>query len=327
MEIFDELRTCAWAILLAAREVVDSDVPEGAVTLHYKTTSQTVVVLDGVHIDGDVFYDEKQCWRVSQNLPETVRTILDLYLPVLGTHSQPSVVVGHLGQSVDAKIATVNGDAFYVTGEENRDHLHRMRALSHAVLVGAETVLSDDPQLNTRTVPGPSPIRVVIDPGRRVPSNAGILRDGAAPTWLIHADNVPGVMEEPSSPVRRILLPAIEGRLQMNDIVTALAERGVRRLFVEGGGVTVSNMLAQNCLDWLQLAVAPILVGTGRPAIQLPGVSAMQDALRPPFQLYRMGTDVLWNFDVRNVDIQNGLSGPSPQQPVGQMAIPFQRLV
>ena len=100
------------------------------------------------------------------------------------TPAQP-LTVGHLGQSLDGFIATHSGDSQFVTGEENLRHMHRMRALSDAVLVGAGTVAADDPQLTTRQVTGPSPLRVVIDPMRRLPDTYRVFHDDAAPTLYV----------------------------------------------------------------------------------------------------------------------------------------------
>ena len=90
--------------------------------------------------------------------------LIDLYLPICSATGARPITVGHLGQSLDGFIATHAGESQFVTGEENILHLHRMRALCDAVVVGAGTVAADDPQLTTRHVSGPSPLRVVLDP-------------------------------------------------------------------------------------------------------------------------------------------------------------------
>src|SRR5262249_54371948 len=94
--------------------------------------------------------------------------ILDLYLPICSATAEHPITVGHLGQSLDGFIATHAGESRYVTGQENIVHLHRLRAICHAVVVGARTVSTDDPQLTTRLVEGPNPLRVIIDPARRL---------------------------------------------------------------------------------------------------------------------------------------------------------------
>ena len=85
------------------------------------------------------------------------RALIDLYLPICSATDADPITVGHLGQSLDGFIATHSGDSQFVTGEENILHLHRMRALCDAVIVGAGTVAADDPQLTTRHVEGREP--------------------------------------------------------------------------------------------------------------------------------------------------------------------------
>ncbi len=96
------------------------------------------------------------------------QSALDLYLPICSATTTRPIAVGHLGQSLDAFIATHSGDSQFVTGSANIVHLHRMRALCDAVIVGSGTVAADDPQLTTGMCPGPNPLRVVFDPARRV---------------------------------------------------------------------------------------------------------------------------------------------------------------
>ncbi len=74
----------------------------------------------------------------------------------------------------------------------------------------------------------------------------------------------------------------------------ALAARGLNRLFVEGGGITVSRFLAARALDRLQLTVAPVLLGSGRPGVALPEIAEPQHGLRPRMRRVTLGEDVLF---------------------------------
>jgi riboflavin biosynthesis pyrimidine reductase len=76
------------------------------------------------------------------------------------------VVVGQFGQSIDARIATDTGHSHFINGAAGLAHLHRLRALVDAVVVGVGTALADDPQLTVRRVAGPCPARVVMGSGR-----------------------------------------------------------------------------------------------------------------------------------------------------------------
>ena len=115
----------------------------------------------------------------SCSCPRTIaaHALIDLYLPICSATTQHPITVGHLGQSLDGFIATHSGDSQFVTGQENILHLHRMRALCDAIVVGAGTVAADDPQLTTRHVSGPSPLRVVLDPMRRLGEHYKVFRD------------------------------------------------------------------------------------------------------------------------------------------------------
>src|ERR1700754_3479338 len=92
-----------------------------------------------------------------------------LFGPLRAGRADSLMVVGQLGQSLDGRIATETGHSHYVNGPSGLAHLHRLRALVDAVVVGVGTALADDPQLTVRRVSGPQPARVVIDPNGRLP--------------------------------------------------------------------------------------------------------------------------------------------------------------
>ena len=223
------------------------------------------------------------------------------------TADSPAWSVGQLGQSLDGCVATQGGDSSFINGPQVLAHLHRLRALADAVLVGAGTAASDNPRLTTRRVSGPNPVRVLLDPGLRVPADAHVFTDGAAPTLLVcdaarraeaaarvGADQVIVVPAQADDAV------AAGAWLDLAALQAALLARGLRVLFVEGGGITVSRFIAQRRLDRLHLSVAPVVIGDGRPGLQLPPAARMQDALRPANSLFTMGQDVLWDLALRH---------------------------
>ncbi|SMF11952.1 riboflavin-specific deaminase C-terminal domain-containing protein [Tistlia consotensis] len=212
-----------------------------------------------------------------------------LYEPLL----RPAWRLGHLGQSLDGFIGTAGGRGDVINGAENLDHLHRLRALADAVVVGAGTVAADDPQLTVRRVPGRNPVRVVIDPRGALEPGHRLFQDGAAPTLQasLAPGRAPGLAE-------RLTVAEREGTLSLADLVEQLAARGLARIFVEGGGVTVSRFLAAGQLDRLQLCVAPLLLGGGKRGLGLPPAGRMAEAWRAPCRCWRMGPDVLFDFDL-----------------------------
>ena len=191
------------------------------------------------------------------------------------------MTVGHLGQSLDGFIATHAGESQYVTGEENIRHLHRMRALCDAVVVGAGTVAADDPQLTTRHVSGPSPVRVVLDPTRRLADHYRVFNDDSADTLYVCGRSY---AVEGETHFGRAMMVAVDDReagVDVTEVLRLLRARGCHRIFVEGGGVTVSMFLEANLLDRLQIAIAPLLIGDGRPAIRLPPRTTLSDCIAP----------------------------------------------
>lgn len=220
--------------------------------------------------------------------------LADRYLPLC--LAGPRLVCAQLGQSLDGFIATRTGDADYVTGEEDRRHLHRLRALTDAVVVGAGTVVADDPRLTVRACAGAHPVRVVLDPHGRVPPSRGVFTDGAAPTlWVVGAEYARGR----SAPhgVELLVLPDREA-FAPRRLVESLAGRGLGRLLVEGGGVTVSRFLRDRSLHRLYVTVAPVLLGDGVPGLRFTGPTAMRDALRPPVRRTALGADTLFELDL-----------------------------
>lgn len=243
----------------------------------------------------------------SGGIRDAETTVLDasdafvsLYRPLCEPVANRSRVVGHLGQSLDGYIATASGDSNFVNDPENILHLHRLRALSDAVIVGAGTVAADDPQLTTRRVAGPNPLRVILDPKRRLPLTSRVFTDNAAATVLVAAETTAGPSRHGNADV--LLVPSRDGELDLARLIEILVNRGLRKLFVEGGGTTVSRFIDANQLDRLHIAIAPVLTGRGKPGLRLAANETMAECPRPNHRLFTMGQDILIDCDLRAGD-------------------------
>lgn len=211
-------------------------------------------------------------------------------------------VVAQLGQSMDGFIASRTGDAIFVTGPEDREHLHRLRALVDAVVVGASTVAADDSRLTVRAVPGPHPVRIVLDPRGILPPISHVLTDGVAPTvWVVGPEASVG---RTSAHVDVVRWPDV-GPMDPHDVLALLGSRSLTRVLVEGGGRLVSAWVAAGAVDRLFLTTAPVLIGEGIPGLRLPGQDKMSDALRPPARRWMLGSDLVTEFDLRPAATQD----------------------
>lgn len=236
--------------------------------------------------------DDEAIWQGVLARDPSAIAALPLYEPL----AAGPLVLGRIAQSLDGRIATLNGESFWISGPEDILHTHRLRALFDVVLVGAGTVRADDPLLTTRRCEGPSPVRVVLDAERRLTASYRLFRDGP-PTLLICAeDRADGT---PHGAAEVVGVPRRDGGLDLAAVLAALAARGLHRIFIEGGGVTVSRFLAAGLLDRLHVTVAPLLLGEGIPAFSFAGVSRPEEGMRLTWDVYRLGADVLLDIPLR----------------------------
>lgn len=237
-------------------------------------------------------------WRCEHALAAEAVDLLSLFLPLVARTGP--LAIAQLGQSLDGRIATESGASHYINGLEARTHLHRLRAVVDAVLVGVDTVNDDDPQLTVRHVAGCNPVRVVLDPRGRVRRGSQLLHDGAALT--VHVVSGAAGVDDLAPGVERVVLPvSAEGRFDPGAVLGWLQTQGLRSVLVEGGGRTVSAFMHAGGLDRLHLLVAPLLIGSGRPGLQLPPVSTLDEALRPRCHSYRCGEDTIFDLELRRI--------------------------
>jgi diaminohydroxyphosphoribosylaminopyrimidine deaminase / 5-amino-6-(5-phosphoribosylamino)uracil reductase len=235
---------------------------------------------------------------MSQSSPDEARDVA--FAPIARILSAPRdrpFVVAQLGQSLDGRIAIESGESRWINKQAALAHVHRVRAAVDAVVVGVGTVAADDPLLNVRHVPGRNPARVIIDPNGRLPKSARcLLGDDGCRRIVVRGAEAPlpkGVEE--------LRLPCEGGRLDPTAIVQGLFRLGLGSMLIEGGAHTVSAFLAARALDRLHVLVAPVILGSGKPGLQLPPIARLADALRPPAEVHVLDDgDVLFDCDVRS---------------------------
>lgn len=178
-----------------------------------------------------------------------------------------------LALSLDGRIATGNGRSKWITGPEARRYVHLMRAEHDAIAIGIGTALADDPELTCR-LPGlaaHSPHRVIFDSRLRLPPSSRLAdasRTATSVVTLTGADPVRRAALEGAG-IEVLELPAgTEGGVDLRAALEALADRGVTRLMLEGGGILAAAFLKAGLVDALTIFTAPVVLGgDGYPAI------------------------------------------------------------
>lgn len=282
----------------AARAVEVIDIGRAA---RFRRELQTghLQAVDDENAAAELSWNPLRGWQ-AHGMESAAQALLDLYLPISSATAERPITIAHLGQSLDGFIATPSGDSSFVTGPENILHLHRLRALCDAVVVGAGTVRADNPRLTTRLVTGRNPARIILDSACRLSPVHTVFSDGQADTLRVCLQGSCAGSGAPANAGGLLEIPAGEAGLDLRELMRVLRARGYQRVLIEGGGVTVSSFLQAGLVDRLHIAIAPILIGEGRPAVRLPPQGRLQDCLRLRHRIYRSGNDILFDCDLRS---------------------------
>lgn len=213
------------------------------------------------------------------------------------TRGLPFVIL-KLAASLDGKIATVTGDAGWISDTDSRRTVHRLRNQVDAVLVGAGTVVADDPQLTCRIRGGRDPWRIILDPRLRIPLSARLLRQReSARNVIVASDRAPekkvSALEALGAQVWKMKLR--NGTIPWTPLLKKLAAMGIVSVMIEGGATTAAWALKEKAVDKVLFFYASkILGGDGRVMIGALGIKHVrQSILVQRMEARKSGTDFL----------------------------------
>ncbi|AKC67849.1 bifunctional diaminohydroxyphosphoribosylaminopyrimidine deaminase/5-amino-6-(5-phosphoribosylamino)uracil reductase RibD [Bacillus altitudinis] len=200
------------------------------------------------------------------------------------------------GITLDGKIASATSDSKWITSETSRYDAHHIRSINDAILVGAQTVIHDDPSLTARIPNGHHPIRIVLDSKLSIPLTAKVVTDQMAPTWIFttkQADEEKRAALEAAGV--NVIMTDSDIRVPLQEVLQVLGERNVSSLMIEGGGQINASFLEQQLVDKLVIYMAPKLIG-GRLSPSFfggEGIRLMSDAIElDQLSLEPLGKDI-----------------------------------
>ncbi|MEN8256619.1 MAG: bifunctional diaminohydroxyphosphoribosylaminopyrimidine deaminase/5-amino-6-(5-phosphoribosylamino)uracil reductase RibD [Thermodesulfobacteriota bacterium] len=209
-------------------------------------------------------------------------------------------VIMKAGCSLDGRIAVADGRCAWITGEESRREVHRLRDRVDAILVGVDTAINDNPSLTTRLSGrrGHDPLRIVLDSALRMSPQAGMLKqDSAAPTWIFCSAKADKgrrqALQDAGARVMEVTEKA--GRLDLHKVLEILGKKGVNSLLVEGGSAVHTSFLKEELVDQVSLFMAPLFLGNESiPVVGDLAVSEVGEGRRfQTSRVKRFGADVL----------------------------------
>jgi diaminohydroxyphosphoribosylaminopyrimidine deaminase/5-amino-6-(5-phosphoribosylamino)uracil reductase len=207
---------------------------------------------------------------------------------------QPFVAM-KMAMSADGKTATRTGDSRWISGAKARDFVHRMRSGFDAVMVGAGTIKTDDPELTTHGK-GRNPWRIIVDGRLSMPLDARLLKNMDGKTIVV----ISGKAEQAKAlAIQRAgarVLVCGSGPVDLRKLVAALGAMGIKRILIEGGSELNAAAMAAGIVDRLYLFIAPKIIGgkDAKPVIGGRGIGKMGDAPRlEGMRMRRIGEDLL----------------------------------
>lgn len=200
--------------------------------------------------------------------------------------------------TIDGKVAAASGDSKWISSEESRRLVHRLRDETGAVMVGVDTVIADNPELTCRHGRGGrNPLRVIVDSRLRTPAGAKVVKMARRiPTIIATTSAAPlkKVRELERAGVEVLVLPSRRGRVRLPCLMEELGRRGVMSLMLEGAGELAGAAVGAGIVDRVLFFIAPRIVGGGRCPITGFSAPKMSAALELScVEVERIGPDVM----------------------------------
>ena len=201
-------------------------------------------------------------------------------------------------QTIDGKIATINGESKWISSDRSLRFAHSLRAFCDAIIIGKRTLEMDDPELTVRLVKGHNPKRIVLMGEIKIDKNYRILEVNPENTWIFGVD----IDKETKNllikkGVRFTIVKGKDGRVDLLTLLKILGDEGYTKVLVEGGGTVHGAFIRENLFDEINVVIAPKVMGYGKEAVSAELTTSISNLRELHlYQVKRLIKDVLITF-------------------------------
>ena len=220
-------------------------------------------------------------------IEKKIEEIGQILLPILMLKKK--FYIGQIGQSLDGKIALLNGNSHYINDKNSISYLHSLRSICDAVVVGVNTIRKDDPLLTTRAIKGPNPQRIIIDPSLKLTNKYQVFKDGMPNIIFTHSK-----INKKFNNTQIYKLPE---RNFTNLIYQNINRLGYKLVLVEGGSKTISKFLENKLLNIMQFIIAPTIIGSGINSINIEPITNLKNVIRTKNNIFKFGKEIIVSLE------------------------------
>ena len=220
-------------------------------------------------------------------IEKKIEEIGQILLPILMLKKK--FYIGQIGQSLDGKIALLNGNSHYINDKNSISYLHSLRSICDAVVVGVNTIKKDDPLLTTRAIKGPNPQRIIIDPSLKLTNKYKVFKDGMPNIIFTHSK-----LNKKFNNTQIYKLPE---RNFTNLIYQNINRLGYKLVLVEGGSKTISKFLENGLLNIMQFIIAPTIIGSGINSINIEPITNLKNVIRTKNNIFKFGKEIIVSLE------------------------------
>ena len=258
----------------------------GSLDPNPEVNGKGIKILRSKGIKVDVGICESDCMQLNEHYFKFIKT------------GMPYITVKY-AQTLDGRIATKSGDSQWISSEASRRYVHRLRSINQGIMVGAGTVVADNPQLTVRHVRGKNPFRIIVDSKLRVPIKSSVLTDANACLTIIATTS-----DAPAAKIAAVKKQGAEiwvvkkerdGRVSLRDLLRKLGKREIMSVLVEGGSEIITSLLKAGLVDKMIIPIAPMIVGKGLEAIGDLNINKINNSIRfTSFKTMKKGDDIIF---------------------------------